>query len=480
MSKFRLIFILAIILQLVAIPLPSQAEEKNIESVLSSKTISTTQGLFSDIENHWGKDFIEQAVNEGIIKGYPDGTFKPDMHLTRAQTASLIVRALDLKTNVHAPFKDIENYDEATKAEIAAAYQYGIIKGHNGKFKPSDKVTRAQLALMIMRSYEFVKNEAYIAGEMAPFTDIALLDNETKNAISFLHEFDIASGTDNKFMPSNPATRGQATKILVTYVGAINEEETGSGDKGDPGEKGDKGDKGEPGDQGQPGPAGPQGDKGESGPQGNKGEPGDQGQPGPAGPQGDKGESGPQGDKGEPGNQGQPGPAGPQGDKGAAGSQGPAGTSVTSEGFSASGTTNPILSSTLFKDWNVASPYYANAAFDPATGIFTAPATGKYAIHATVNYKTKSPVSVSIGSDIDPVFTVKKNGNTDLIKGYMPIFDVNIALVLTLRTILSSATVTLTGDVELQAGDEVELYYEADGLILNFNTDIVWSIHRLY
>lgn len=454
MSKFRLIFILAIILQLVAIPLPSQAKEKNIESVLSSKTISTTQGLFSDIENHWGKDFIEQAVNAGIITGYPDGTFKPDMHLTRAQTASLIVRALDLKTNVHTPFKDIENYDEAIKAEIAAAYQNGIIKGHNGKFKPSDKVTRAQLALMIMRSYEIVKDEPYIASEIAPFTDIALFDDETKNAISFLHEFDIASGTGGKFMPGNPVTRVQATKILVTYVGVISEEGIQSGEKGDPGPPGEKGDKG---DTGSSGSRGPQGDKGESGPQGdkgNKGELGDQGQPGPVGP------AGPQGDKGEPG---------PPGTS----------TSVTSEGFSASGSTTSISNSTVLNNWNVNSPYYANSAFDPYTGTFTAPATGKYAIHATVNYKTNAAVSVSIGRDIDPVFTVKKNGNTDLIKGYMPILDVNVALVLTLRTVLSNATVTLTGDVELQAGDTVELYYEADGLDLNFNTDIVWSIHQL-
>ncbi len=478
MSKFRLIFILAIILQLVAIPLPSQAKEKNIESVLSSKTISTTQGLFSDIENHWGKDFIEQAVNAGIITGYPDGTFKPDMHLTRAQTASLIVRALDLKTNVHAPFKDIENYDEAIKAEIAAAYQNGIIKGHNGKFKPSDKVTRAQLALMIMRSYEIVKDEPYIASEIAPFTDIALFDDETKNAISFLHEFDIASGTGGKFMPGNPVTRVQATKILVTYVGVISEEGIQSGEKGDPGPPGEKGDKG---DTGSSGSRGPQGDKGESGPQGdkgNKGEPGDQGQPGPVGPAGPQGDKG---DKGEPGDQGQPGPVGPAGPQGDKGEPGPPGTStsVTSEGFSASGSTTSISNSTVLNNWNVNSPYYANSAFDPYTGTFTAPATGKYAIHATVNYKTNAAVSVSIGRDIDPVFTVKKNGNTDLIKGYMPILDVNVALVLTLRTVLSNATVTLTGDVELQAGDTVELYYEADGLDLNFNTDIVWSIHQL-
>lgn len=437
MSKFRLIFILIILLQLVAIPLPSQAKEMNIESVLSSKATITTQDLFSDIKNHWGKDFIEQAVSAGIINGYPDGTFKPNLHLTRAQTASMIVRALGLKTSLPAPFTDIEKYDEAIKAEIAAAYQYNIIKGNNGKFNPSDKVTRAQLALMIMRSYEFVKAEPYIATEIAPFTDIVRLDNETKKAISFLYEFGMASGADSKFMPGDPATRVEATKILVNYNGVINEEGI------DPGEEGDNKD---------PVPPGEKGEKGDTGSSGSRG---------------------PQGEKGEKGDKGDPGAIGPQGDSG------PPGTSVTSEGFSASGATTQILSSTLFKDWNVDSPYYANSSFDLATGIFTAPATGKYAVHATVNYKTNSSVSVSIGRGIDPVFLVKKNGNTDLIKGYMPILDVNIALILTLRTVLSSATVTLTGDVELQEGDKVELYYEADGLILDFNTDIVWSIHQL-
>ncbi|MEK4297523.1 collagen-like protein, partial [Paenibacillus sp. FSL R5-0914] len=200
---------------------------------------------------------------------------------------------------------------------------------------------------------------------------------------------------------------------------------------------------------------------------------GPQGDPGPAGAQGPAGPAGSQGDPGPAGAQGPSGPAGPQGDPG------PAGTSFTSEGFSVTGTTYSIASSTLFTNWSEASPYYASPAFNPATGIFTAPATGKYAIHATVNYKTNVPVSISLGSGIDPFFTVKKNGSTDLIKGYMPILDVNIALILTIRTVLSSATVTLSGDVELQAGEEVGLYYEADGLTLGFSTDIVWSIHRL-
>ncbi|WP_339802336.1 stalk domain-containing protein [Paenibacillus sp. FSL R5-0744] len=261
--------------------------------------------------------------------------------------------------------------------------------------------------------------------------------------------------------------------ITISTQPSVDQESQNSKGNGVKGDKGDTGATGPAGAQGPAGPAGSQGDPGPAGAQGPAGPAGSQGDPGPAGAQGPAGPAGPQGDSGPAGAQGPAGPAGPQGDPG------PAGTSFTSEGFSVTGTTYSIASSTLFTNWSEASPYYASPAFNPATGIFTAPATGKYAIHATVNYKTNVPVSISLGSGIDPFFTVKKNGSTDLIKGYMPILDVNIALILTIRTVLSSATVTLSGDVELQAGEEVGLYYEADGLTLGFSTDIVWSIHRL-
>lgn len=144
--------------------------------------------------------------------------------------------------------------------------------------------------------------------------------------------------------------------------------------------------------------------------------------------------TGPQGNKGD---KGDAGAAGPQGDKGDKGDIGPAGSIYTNEGFSAS-SNNMFSNSNSFTNWSTLSPNYSSPYFDPATGIFTAPETGKYAIQATVSYKTTAPVSISLGQSIDPMFTVKSNGTTDLIKGYLPILDVNIALVLTLRTILGS------------------------------------------
>lgn len=192
----------------------------NVSAVNPTATITTgiTPVIFPDIQQHWAKDYITQAVAAGIVKGYPDGTFKPENKITRAQAASIIVNALKLKTDKAAPFEDIGIYAAETQAEIAAAYQYGIIKGSNGKFRPTEYITRAQLALMLKRTVESVTGNPYTAAIPAPFSDIAHYDDETKAAISMLATFKIVSGSDGKFMPEDTAKRGQAAKILINSL----------------------------------------------------------------------------------------------------------------------------------------------------------------------------------------------------------------------------------------------------------------------
>ncbi|MFD0714725.1 stalk domain-containing protein [Paenibacillus sp. GCM10027626] len=275
------------------------------------------------------------------------------------------------------------------------------------------------------------------------------------------------------------------------------------GDKGDPGSAGPKGEKGETGasgkdgakgDKGDPGSAGPKGEKGETGASGKDGAKGDKGDPGSAGPKGEKGETGASGKDGAKGEKGDPGSAGPKGEKGdpgtagaqgPAGPAGPAGPTYAKQGFSAYLSSQHVSSSTVLTGWSTASPYFTGDGFNETTGIYTVPATGRYAINATINYKTENTVTTGLGAGVKPYFTVKRTTpvSTELISGYMPIIDVNVALVLALRTILGSGTVSLEGDVQLNEGDVLELRYEANGLAIPINlgddVGVVWSVRQI-
>ncbi|WP_236980769.1 hypothetical protein [Membranihabitans maritimus] len=156
------------------------------------------------------------------------------------------------------------------------------------------------------------------------------------------------------------------------------------------------------------------------------------------------------------------------------------------EGFSASKTSFSASSSTQFSNWSVASPFYGSAAFNNTTGSYTVPETGKYRISATINYSTTAAVTVSLGAGVEPSFVVRRTSPmmTDLVGGNLPILNVNVALVLTLRAVLGTGQVALSGDVELNAGDEIGLFYEADGLTINLDlggggSGITWSVTKL-
>ncbi|MGE7691969.1 S-layer homology domain-containing protein [Lysinibacillus sp. NPDC097214] len=189
------------------------------ESVQSpTVTFNTGRTLsFTDIEKHWAKEFILKAAEAGIMNGYPDGTFKPEQSVTRAQAASMLVRSLGLTTKEKAPFTDIVSYDVGTQSEIAAAYAYGLIKGTNGTFNPGLPVTRAQLAVMINRAYDYQQKQPYAVKGKAPFSDIASYDEETKHAITMLYEQGIIIGSEGGFSPEAPTKRGHAAKIFIKF-----------------------------------------------------------------------------------------------------------------------------------------------------------------------------------------------------------------------------------------------------------------------
>lgn len=191
-------------------------------SILKKDEVSeepVTTNNFTDISNHWGKDYINVAFNNSLMKGYEDGTFKPNTEMTRAQVLSVIARAFELPATKPAPFKDISDYNQQTQIEIAAAYEAGLVKANGGYFDPKGTITRSQLALILMRLSNNIAGEEFVATSQAPFKDILNYDKETKTAVSFLYEYGIVEGTSkDTFSPKGNITRAQFAKIIVSTM----------------------------------------------------------------------------------------------------------------------------------------------------------------------------------------------------------------------------------------------------------------------
>ncbi|WP_373265776.1 hypothetical protein [Hungatella hathewayi] len=234
------------------------------------------------------------------------------------------------------------------------------------------------------------------------------------------------------------------------------------------------------------GPTGATGPQGVTGPTGATGPQGVIGPTGPTGATGPQGVIGPTGPTGATGSQGITGPTGATGPQGPTGPTGATGPTVTSEGFSAFLSTASVSASSQLTGWSVAAPYFNSGNFNPTTGNYTVPATGRYIIEATINYATTAVITIALGAGINPAFVVQRSSPTvtSLITGLFPILNVNIALILSLRTILGSGTVTLAGEVQLNAGDIIGLYYVANGLTIGLNlggsgSGIVWSVNQI-
>jgi len=294
-----------------------------------------------------------------------------------------------------------------------------------------------------------------------------------------------ATGATGDFGPTG--VTGDTGPTGATGVTGATGDTGVTGATGGTGVTGATGDTGVTGATGDTGVTGATGDTGVTGATGNTGATGDTGVTGVMGDTGATGTTGATGPSGATGDTGNTGATGATGDTGATGPTGATGQGVSTEGFSAYIGSFPTAASIQFSSWTVSNPYYDSPTFNETTGDYTVPLTGTYQILATVNYSTTAAVTISLGAGIYPSFVVRRTAPTvtDLVTGGFPILDVNVALVLSLRTILAAATVPVSGTVQLNAGDVIGLFYASDGLTIPLNIGgsdnqgVVWSIKKI-
>jgi len=139
------------------------------------KPFKTTGDVFPDVEkDRWSVTEIEYMAYHGIIKGYPEGDFRPSNNLTRAEFAALIRRFTDLpdstKDNI---FPDLSEEHWAFD-DIMALYSAGFLNGYeDGTMRPENQITRAEVMKVMNIILGRKPIESYVKSlDVNPFNDL--------------------------------------------------------------------------------------------------------------------------------------------------------------------------------------------------------------------------------------------------------------------------------------------------------------------
>lgn len=122
----------------------------------------------------WSAHDIEYMTDKGIIYGYPDGSFKPESNLTRAEFTALICRFAKLdSSNAENPFSDL-NVSHWAYNDISALTASGFIQGYeDNTYRPENEITRAEVMTVINKILGRNPSEAYVKTlNFMPYSDL--------------------------------------------------------------------------------------------------------------------------------------------------------------------------------------------------------------------------------------------------------------------------------------------------------------------
>ncbi|HWI50739.1 MAG TPA: S-layer homology domain-containing protein [Symbiobacteriaceae bacterium] len=166
-----------------------------------------------DIGTHWAREAIADLVAAGIVSGYPDDTFRPDLAISRAAFVKLLVAARKLPIGVStAPFSDVVGH--WSEPYVSAAIKAGIVSPGdyaNARFDPDKDITRGEIAVMVARAAGLSplteRAKAYTDYDELPVTAVGMIGAVSDRGI-------VTGYPDGTFGADQSATRAQAVVII--------------------------------------------------------------------------------------------------------------------------------------------------------------------------------------------------------------------------------------------------------------------------
>ena len=210
--------------------------------------VNGEKGL-SDLEGHWAQKEVEAAVASGWVDGYPDGSFKPEKSITRAEFTKMLLDAIHLTpdsetvawmkenaltddiwgnpTEYTPKLYDMSGHWLTSQGWLDAALYSGMVvpDDYNGKnFRPEKAIARYEIALMTDRALGLVYPASQpVEGEL-PFTDKEEILDWMKGYVNESVKAGVLKGyPDGSFQPNKTSTRAEAVVMIQRMLEKMEE-----------------------------------------------------------------------------------------------------------------------------------------------------------------------------------------------------------------------------------------------------------------
>ena len=186
-------------------------------SIAVSANSSVSQQIFNDLKSHWAEKTILSMAEKGYIKGYATENgfiVKPDSNITRAEFLTILIKTKNLSiVNGNAKkFTDVKDGDWF-KQTIDIVSSNGIAKGYpDNSFRPNAPITRAEISELLVNMNSW--KEIEVDKDVQDFKDVTKQLWYYKS-IMILRSKGIVNGyQDNTYKPESFSTRAEAIVVL--------------------------------------------------------------------------------------------------------------------------------------------------------------------------------------------------------------------------------------------------------------------------
>lgn len=188
-----------------------------VSPFLAQSTV-LAQTRFSDTQGHWAQSCIQSLAQRNIINGYPNGEFRPNAPVTRAEYATMVVNAFPNATRDRnaRSFTDVRSNFWAANA-IRTASQTGFLTGYpSGEFRPSQQIPRTQVLVSLNNGLGYTPTGSINATLGNTYADASAIPSYARGAIAAATQTQlVVNYPDVRYLkPNNRATRAEVASFL--------------------------------------------------------------------------------------------------------------------------------------------------------------------------------------------------------------------------------------------------------------------------